>query len=50
MSASAVEAELVFLGDERAAEAIVLENDGLHNTKEIKSRAEDAQEQASDAA
>lgn len=50
MSTAAIEAEQVFGLDERAAKAIVLENDGLHNRKEVTERIEAAQEQAESAA
>lgn len=51
-----IEAEAAFLGDERAARALVLENDGLHNSHEITGRAieahdlAEAQPQGADAA
>jgi len=45
-----VEAEQVFGLDERAAEAIIRENDGLHNKTTITLRAAQAQDQAADAA
>ena len=45
-----VEAEQVFGLDERAAEAIVRENDGIHNKSTIILRAAEAQDKAADAA
>jgi hypothetical protein len=51
MSVQAVEAEAVILGgDERAAQAIIRENDGLHNKSAVVLRAAEAQDQAVDAA
>jgi hypothetical protein len=43
-----VEREMVFGLDERAAEAIVRENDGLHNKTTVILRAAEAQDQAVD--
>jgi hypothetical protein len=41
-----IERETAWLGDERAARALVLENDGLHNGHEITGRAIEAVEAA----
>jgi hypothetical protein len=44
MSVQAVEEEAIWMGgDERAAKAIVRENDGLHNEAAVVERAEQAQ-------
>lgn len=45
-----VEAEQVFGLDERAAEAIVRENDGIHNESTVILRAAEAQDRAVTAA
>jgi len=50
MTTQAVEVEIVFGLDERAAEAIVLENDGLHNKSAVVDRANEATGQAQNAA
>ena len=44
-----IEREAAWLGDERAARALVLENDGLHNSNQITGRAIEAVEAAQDA-
>jgi hypothetical protein len=41
-----IETEVAFLGDERAARALVLENDGLHNSHEVTGRAIEAHDLA----
>jgi len=43
-----IEAEAVWLGDERAARALVMENDGLHNSNEITGRGIEAHDLAYD--
>ena len=43
MTVAAVEQEAIWLGDERVAEAIVRENDGLHNESEVVARAQAAE-------
>jgi len=49
--AALIEEELTFFGlDQRAADAIADENDGLHNESTIIERAAVAQERAADAA
>ena len=51
MSEAAVEREMIFNGgDERAAKAIVLENDSMRGLKEITARIEVAQKEHPDAA
>jgi hypothetical protein len=46
-----IEEEMAFFGlDERAAEAIVRENDGIHNQSTVTERAAEAQGKAVDAA
>jgi hypothetical protein len=51
MSVQATEEEAIWLGgDDRAAEAITRENDGLHNRQEVADRAELAQHEHTDAA
>jgi hypothetical protein len=54
MSIAAIEREAAWLGgDERAAKALVMENDGLHNGHEITGRAieaVEAEDQGRDAA
>jgi hypothetical protein len=48
---SLIEEEMTFFGlDERAAEAIAAENDGIHNKSTIIERAANAQDKAADAA
>ena len=51
MSVQATEREALYLGgDERAARALVHQNDGLHNKSDVVELAEEAQEQADNAA
>jgi hypothetical protein len=46
-----IEEEMTFFGlDQRAADAIADENDGLHNKSTVVERAAQAQERAADAA
>lgn len=47
---SLISAEQVFILGERAAEAIVRENDGIHNKSTVILRATEAQDRAADAA
>lgn len=51
MSVQATEREALFLGgDERAADALVRQNDGLRNKSEVVKLANDAKEQSDHAA